>query len=66
MPIKKSPRLDGFTVQFYPTFKEEMLVMFCKLFHKRVRAELLPNTFYEASTTWTPKPMRIFNKDRKL
>lgn len=52
---EKSPEPNGFSTEVYPTFDEEFMLIFLKLFHNIKTDGTLPNLFYEATVAQIPK-----------
>ena len=60
LPTNRSPGSDGFTSEFYQTFREELTPLFPKLFKEITEEATLPSSFSKATMALILKPGKDF------
>ena len=62
LQTNKSPGPDGFTGEFYQTFREELTPILLNLFQNIAEGGTIANSFYEATITLIAKPDKDVTK----
>jgi hypothetical protein len=66
LPKKKSPGPDGFSAEFYQTFREELMPTLFKFFHEIEKEGTLPTHFMKLLLHSSPKQTRTPPKRRTI
>ena len=62
LPTNTCPGPEGFTGEFYQTFREELKPILLKLLQNIIEGGTLPTSFYEATITLIPNPEKDVKK----
>jgi hypothetical protein len=66
LPTKNSPGPYRFSAEFYQTFKEDIIAILLKLFHKIETEVTLPNSLCETTITLIPNHTKTQQRKRTL